>query len=132
MKINKGFSLVEVIVAAGILGFALSSLLMFFTNSVALNENARNMTVAMTHAEFVLEEVRNTPYATAITQIDAYNWTWSTPSGIYAKGLSPLNNEMITTTRSNTLPPEVTVTVNWQDAHQRSRSLAFGTIIGGV
>ncbi len=88
--------------------------------------------MAMTHAEFVLEEVRNTPYATAISQIDASAWNWSTASVISSKGLSPINSEIITTTRSNATPPEVTVTISWQDTHQRLRSLSFATIIGGA
>ena len=129
---NKGLTLVEILVAAIIMVYCLSTLLGFFVNNVTLNENSRNTAVAASHAQFILEDVRNTVYATAVTRLDANYWTYATPSAISALGLSPLNSESITTVKSGAAPEIVTVTVTWNDTHTRARSFTVATRIGGA
>lgn len=66
---SKGFTLLEVTVAIGILIFAISALLIgFVTCNLSIQAN-HNLVVASSDAQFVLEEVRKVPF----DEIDNYS-----------------------------------------------------------
>lgn len=125
------FSFPEILVSAGILGFAISALIGFFINTLALNETSRHMTVAVTHADALLEEIRNASFSSLASGIGQGAWDWDA-TAITAKGLVPLKNEQITTTVSGSTLLTVTVQVAWSDSSGRARSLALTTMTGGV
>jgi prepilin-type N-terminal cleavage/methylation domain-containing protein len=117
-----GFTLSELLVSAAILAFVFSALILLFINAGFLNEANRNKTIAVSHAQFTLEEVKNTVF----TSIASANWNSVT---IASKGLTPLNNESINIAVTGTAPKDVLVTVNWRDRRQRNRSASFSTLI---
>lgn len=125
---RKGFTLPELLLAAAILAFVLCGLLVLFINCVFLNEANRNSTVALSHAQYVMEDIKNTNFYSIKTKIDNGDWDWAT-AGITARGLNPLPNESIDTSRGSTDNPlEVAVTVTWQDRRQRNRQAALRTL----
>ena len=125
---RKGFTLPELLLAAAILAFVLCGLLVLFINCVFLNEANRNSTVALSHAQYVMEDIKNTDFYSIKTKIDNGDWDWATP-GITARGLNPLPNESIDTSHGSTDNPlEVAVTVTWQDRRQRQRQAGLRTL----
>jgi len=127
-KSARGFSLAELILAAAILAFALSGLLLLFSNCVLLNETNRNLTMATSHAKYVLEEIRHLSVADIGAQLNLGKWNWNT-AAITAQGLSPLRNEAIATQSSGVNPLTLTVTVTWNDRHNRAHSTQMQTIV---
>ena len=126
----KGFTLVELILTVAILAFAISGMLLLFTNCICLNEANRNLGIATSHAEFVMEDIRNSQFSTLKADINNGNWNWDT-TAINAAGLTALNIESIATLATGTEPLDITVTVTWQDRTQRNRSLVLETLLGG-
>lgn len=124
----RGFTLAEVLLAAAILVFVLSGLLVLFINSAFLNEANRNLSVAASHAQFVMEDIKNTDFINIKTKIDNGDWDWNTQT-IGARGLSALNNEAIDTNSAGTNLLDIVVTVAWQDRGSRNRSMALETLI---
>jgi prepilin-type N-terminal cleavage/methylation domain-containing protein len=127
---QSGFTMVEMLMTAAILGYALSVVLAGYVNNVALDEASRNLSSAVSHAEFVLEDIRNASFGSVATNITGGNWNWNT-STVTTKGLTALNSESIAATSSGTNPLDITVTVTWNDTHGRSRSRALKTTISG-
>ena len=127
---SKGFSLVELLVSAAILGYALSVILVSFVNNMELTQTSRNLTKAITHAEFVMEDIRNTQFSNIATKINAGDWDWNTAT-ITAKGLNVLMSESISTTVSGTSLLDITVTVSWTGAKQRPQTKSIRTMITG-
>ena len=120
----------ELLLTAAILAYALSVMLTTFANNSQLNESNRNLTTATTHAEYILESIKNLAFSNIAADINAGTWTWSTAT-ITANGLSALNSEDITSTVSGANPLDITVAVNWHDAKGRVRSKSLRTLISG-
>ncbi len=127
---DSGFTLVEILLVAAILFYAISVILATFVGSVGLNEASRNLMTATSHAEYVMESVKNTAFANIATSITSGTWNWNTAT-VTSNGLTALNSESITTASSGTNPLTVTVTVSWNDTHGRSRTKALQTLMSG-
>ena len=128
-KIN-AFTLPELLLTAAILSYSLSAVLATYINSIALNDASRNLTTAVSHADFVLENIRNTTFANIAANISSGSWNWNTAT-ITTRGLTALNSESIAVTSSGTNLLDVVVTVSWNDLHGRSRSRVVNTTISG-
>lgn len=113
-----------------IMAVAFIMILMIYANCCSLEEAGRNLIVATTHADFVMEDIRNTNFSSISTNINNGNWNWNS-ANITAASLTPLNNESITTQASGTNPLDVTVTVAWRDSQQRNRTKVLETLISG-
>ncbi|MEI6437354.1 MAG: hypothetical protein WCO69_01235 [Candidatus Omnitrophota bacterium] len=128
---NKGVSFPEVLIAVGILGFALTGLLNGMVTTINLNRVTRNTSLALTHAEYVLESIRSTPYMSITSDINTGRWTMKEKE-IKDEGLVPLINESITTAYSGSGPLTVTVVVKWEDTGGRKRNIELTTIEAGL
>jgi prepilin-type N-terminal cleavage/methylation domain-containing protein len=126
---QKGMTLPELLLAASILAFAIAGILLLFVNCSLLNESNRNLTIAASHAQFVMEDIKNSNFATLQADIGAGNWNW-TADIISSQNLTPLDNESITTQASGAGALDITVTVLWQDRNQRNRQFVLETIMG--
>jgi prepilin-type N-terminal cleavage/methylation domain-containing protein len=119
---RKGFTLVELLMTAAILAYVLCGILALFVNCMFLNEGNRNSSIAIGHAQFALEEKKNTAFASITSE------TWNT-AAISAKGLAPLIGESIGIVVSGVEPKDVNVTVTWRDRNLRNRSVNLRTLI---
>ncbi len=121
---KKSMTIAEVLLAAIFLAVVLSGILMLFVNCMLLNEANRNSTVAITHAQYVMEEIRSTSF-TSIQAI-ANNGTWDLNAIELAASpynLAVLNVEIIDTTVTsvgNLL--DVAIDISWEDRRGRVRS----------
>lgn len=108
---SKGFTLVEVMIAAAILVLVIAELLCSFTYCMLLNESNNNLVLAINDAQYVLEDIKVLPYA----DIASY-----TPPVF-----NHLDNEVVTLNRN--IGPnisEITATVTWNERErQRTHSI---------
>jgi type II secretory pathway pseudopilin PulG len=130
--VKKGFTLSELLLAATILSFAFGTLIVSFVACFLLNETNRNLSIAVTHAQYVMEEIRDTASTVAgfgnlTTQINSGNWDWNSTT-VSSRGLSTLSNETIDSNVTGTDLLDVTVTVNWQN-RGRNRNTVLETLI---
>jgi type II secretory pathway pseudopilin PulG len=90
---NAGFSLVEVVIATGILAAALVSLAQLFAVATAANVSARNTGTAMVYAEQKMEQLRALSYTLDSDGLPITDTTTDTsvypPAATGGKGLSP-------------------------------------------
>ena len=124
---EKGFTLAEIILAAAILAFTLTSLLALFVSCMLLNDASRNLTQAAGHAQFVMEDIRDTAFSNIAPKINSGDWDWDI-STITGQGLNGLGSENIDAQASGSDPLDVTVTVSWQDRSGRSRQVELETL----
>ncbi|MDD4909496.1 MAG: type II secretion system protein [Candidatus Omnitrophica bacterium] len=122
MKNNKAFTLAELILAAAITAFAFSAILLGILTYSLIGKKARQITIATGHAEYVLEEIKDS----TISAIQSTDWAqWARD-----EGLDDLDRgddlEAITVSTSGTNPLLVQVTVSW-DEDGASRSIDFYT-----
>jgi len=118
---KKGFTLLEVAIASGILTVAILGLLTGLQTPFILNDSAKETTIALKDAARVLEEIRITNFS----DITTTNWT----SWAQSNGLTHLTNEVVTVTTTGTDPLSITVEVQWDSrAGQRpSRTVELAT-----
>lgn len=114
---TKGFTLLELMIAAAILLIVISGLLACFVYCILMNESNNNLVIAVNDAQRVLEEVRGLAY----TAIDTYE-----PSDF----TKILNNEQIDFSYSplGSGIKEVTIDVSWIE-RQRQRNFQISTRI---
>jgi hypothetical protein len=126
---STGLTLSELLLAVAILAFVLSGMIILFVNCLFLNEANRNLTQSISHAQYVMEDIKNTYFSEIKPMIDNGDWDWDT-ADITANGLTLLVNESIDTSRGLTDNPiEVTVSVQWEDRRQRQRQTELRTLI---
>ena len=102
---RKGFTLLELAIASGILTVAILGLLAALHSPFTLNTAAKETTVALQDASRVLEEIR----VTAFSSVATTNWTaWAQNNG-----LTHLVNEAVTVTTTGTDPLTITTQVQW-------------------
>lgn len=118
---KKGFTLLELAIASGILTIAILGLLASLHSPFALNAAAKETTIAVEDASRVVEEIR----VAAFSSITTTNWTtWA-----QTNGLTHLVNEAVTVTTTGTDPLTVTVQVQWtsQGGKGPQRTLLLAT-----
>ena len=126
---STGLTLSELLLAVAILAFVLCGMLVLFVNLLFLNEANRNLTLSVSHVQYVMEDIRNTQFSEIKSKIDNGDWDWDA-ADITAQGLAVLINESIDTSRGlDDNPVEVTVSVQWEDRRQRQRQVELRTLI---
>jgi len=123
---KRGLTLAELMIAAFITVFSVSAILLLFMNCIFMNTASRNTTIATSHAQYALEEIRNTPFASIPGTWNGATWDSAV---VQSKGLSALDSEIIYIYATSTDPIQVTVTVNWDDDGVRARSITLETLI---
>ncbi len=126
MKLNKrstfskGFSLAEILIAIIILIVAISSILMTYIACFVLIDTVKNVNIATTAAQGLIEEMRSTPF----TQIyDNYNGLVFTLNDI------PQSRGIIYVDDTNPELLQVTVSVCWK---HRNRVIGEDRDLDGV
>jgi len=107
-KRNKGFTLVELLLAVFILSSSIVGILLLFSQSMISTEYAWDKTMAVSHAEGILEEMQLKKTLADITNTDWLGWAAH-------QGLSTLPGESLTISFIDPVadPLDIQVTVNW-------------------
>ena len=136
---KKAFTLIEVLISALILGFALGSLMFLFTKASMATEILKNTTIAANHARRVLEEMRiynnRSPIAAedwgqwgrdnALTTLDNDDCDVGNPSS----DSDCEKIEVIYPSGTSASPLNILVKVTWEDRDARQRELQIGTLL---
>ncbi len=124
--ITRGFALYELMLSAVILAFTLSALLVFYTRCLFMDESNRNLTTAISHSQYAMEEFRNKSFASISSE------AWDS-AAISAKGMPPLNNETINITVNKPAigsePLTIIVIINWRDRGALNRNIMLESLI---
>ena len=115
----------ELMIAIFILVIGIGSLIAVFVNCLWLNEQARNLTVATSHAEYVLEEIRDIGFS-EIAGKDEDWWSAWVANTVENAELNTLPQENISVSVSDPDldPLTITVTVGWVERNRnRTESL---------
>lgn len=127
MKLSgRAFTLTELLLAAAILAFVIAGLLMLFINCAFLNDANRNLTIATAHAQFAMEEIKNTTFASIDSTYNNVDWY---SAELQSKELVPLNTEKVHFDVTGTDSLDVKVTLTWKDRGVRDSCLSFETLI---
>lgn len=128
-QLVRGYTLAELLLAAAILAFVLTGLLSLFINCILLNVTSHDLSLATSHAQYILEGIKHT-LSFADIQVDINNgaWDWGV-SDITDANLTPLSAETINTDVSGSNPLDVTVTVTWNEFSGATRSTQLRTLI---
>ncbi|OQB12858.1 MAG: hypothetical protein BWY16_00355 [Candidatus Omnitrophica bacterium ADurb.Bin205] len=125
---KRGFTLSELLLAVAILAFAMSGMLYLFVNCSFLGNANRNLSLAVSHGQFVMEDIKAAEFSGLQESINAGVWNWDAAT-ISAKGLTALNNESIITASTGVEPLHIVVTVLWKDRGSIDRSFVLETLI---
>ena len=125
---DKGFTLIESLLALLIMLFSITAIFPIFINSTFLNVANSNLTVAISHAQYALEEKKEMNFIS----IPIGTETWDSGK-IISKGLIPLNSETvaITVTNSGSYMKDIIATVSWRGRGIINRNIALETLITG-
>ena len=113
--------------AAAILVFALSGLLSLFISCALLNEANRNRSVAMAHAQYIMEEIKHTDFGSIQNKIESGDWDWD-ESEIENAGLVKIKGESVDVGVSGSYPLEVTATVAWNDRLGANKNITLESV----
>lgn len=108
---NRGFTLLELMISAGILLIALSGLLSTFVYSLLINETSSNMVIAANDAQYVLEQMKSVAY----NDLESYS-----PPQFSNLENETISDPSVTLVRSGL--KQVTVNVDWT---QRGKARTF-------
>ena len=125
-----GFTLIEILFTVGILAFCICGLLVIFINCLFLNEINRNLTVAMTHTQYIMEDIRDSDFTNLESSIETTeSWDWN-EADIVSHNLVALSNESIDTdVFQSGNPLGVSVRIDWTDRRGRPRFSELQTLI---
>ena len=128
---SKGLTFVELIVTVAIFGFTLTTLLKFFVDSMNLNALSRDMTLAVSHAQYVLEDIRSSS-GVITSQIDNGEWDLDTDGEFTSRELLRIESETIDVSHDSASPLTITVVITWREKNTRQQQLTFATADAGV
>jgi prepilin-type N-terminal cleavage/methylation domain-containing protein len=129
MRNTKAFTFIELMVAVAVLAGALLAVLGVFTGCFGLNESSKNLTIAVSHARCVMEEIRDCNILAIITAQDWTSWAQTDPPG--GGACDSLENESIQVTYpsgAGANPLEILLTVNWTE-RGRAKSIQLVTLL---
>jgi len=112
LRQKSGFTLFELVIAVAILVVAITGILATFAKFIALNEDARSLTIALTSCQDKMEEIRNSNFDTVFANYDATSFN---PDGFTlneAKGAIYVNN-------ANPELLEIYMSVSWRGTSNR-------------
>lgn len=73
-RFQRGFTLIEITIAVGILAFALCAILAAYISLYALSATSRNINIATNGALGVIEEIRSTPFSQIMATYNGFNF----------------------------------------------------------
>lgn len=120
-KSKRGFSLIEIVVAVGILAFALCAILASYISFFVLSTTSKNINIASNAALSLMEEIRGTPFSQIFNTYNGLNFVLNDiPQSRGVVYVNTANPELL----------EVTISVCWRQ--QNNRIIGEDTNLNGV
>jgi len=106
---RSGFTLIETLIAVLILSVGILVSLMFFVQAQVSTQLAQDMTVATTHADYVMEEIYG---CKTLPQIKETDWTaWARQAGL---NTLPEETVIVEISHPDQKPLPVDLTIRWK------------------
>jgi hypothetical protein len=116
----KSFTLAEVLLAIALLIVAVSTILVTYLACFVLIDTVKNVNIATSAAQGLIEEIRSTPFTQIVTDYNGLNFTLNDiPESMGVVYVNDANPELL----------EVTVSVCWK---HRNRVIGEDTNLNGV
>jgi prepilin-type N-terminal cleavage/methylation domain-containing protein len=107
-KRNKGFTLVELLLAVFILSVGIVGIMLLFSQSIISTEYAWGKTIAVSHAEQVLETMQ---LMDTLNEVTAMDWRlWADSQRLYSL---PSESLAVSFANPSDDPLIIQVTINW-------------------
>ena len=117
---QKGFTLVEMLLAAAILSFAVCGILALYANCFELVSISKNISIATNASQGLIEEIRNTPFPQIVDNYNNINFTVNT---------MPSNRGVVYVDDTDPELLRVTISVCW---NQKNRIFGEDKNLNGV
>ena len=122
-KSNKGMTLAELMVAAYILLIGICGILLLYINCMSSSQWSWDSTVAVSHAQYVLEEMQD---KTDLSQITSTDWNaWAKKNNL---DTLPQENIEVFYTDPTANPLNIHVNVGWQRKNNQN-NISLATIL---
>lgn len=128
---NKGTTFVELIIAVGVIGVALLSLILVIIYGIKVNRQAKLLTLSYEIAGKEMETLRNTPFTNLINQTNGP--FYSDANTDLAKLPNGSGNLTIRNYEGSTQIKEIIINISWDNLGQ-NKTTTFTTLItsGGI
>ena len=117
---NRGFTLVEILLAAAILAFALCGILAMYSTCFVLMATSKNINIATNAAQGLIEEIRSPPFTRIISDYNGLN---------FIVNAIPLSRGVVYVDDTDPELLQVTISVCW---NQGNRIIGEDTDLDGV
>lgn len=130
VKNNNGFTLSELMLGAMILVFCLTSILSLFLSSSLLSQSSQDLTQLATHCQFIMEEIKDTPFGQIASKVNNGDWDLTTAQ----LNASPYNFPVLPGETVNTsifqagIPLGVAVRINYMLQGRRNQTYELRTL----
>ncbi|MFC1632217.1 hypothetical protein ACFL1I_01050 [Candidatus Omnitrophota bacterium] len=125
-----GFTLMELMFGAVVLTITLGGMIAVFTGNFVLVDSGRNLTVAVNHAQCVIEEIRDRNIPGFVVIEDWTAWAQADIQ-VGGGGCNSLPNEVVQVTYpsgTGAVPLELVVTVSWTEK-SRAKNTQLVTLL---
>ena len=117
IKNKKAFTIIELLIAAGVLVIAILTTAFCVLNLSDMNELSREKTIALADADRVLESMRDTAN-NSLASLRTTDWTvWAAANVINTKGANEIRldqeNAAVAFASPTDNPAQLTLTLNW-------------------
>jgi len=132
MNHHRGFTLVEVMITVAVVSLALFGLLAANTAIQRSNRTSFDRTVALQHANQILERIRDSANTSTNNAVTTYPHGAVIPVPNYTTNVNEQligQQVVVTYVDTTTNPLDVTVTVNWQDQGTRAVSTSLRSFV---
>lgn len=123
---KKALTLAEILITTVFLAVVFVGISLAFARCSILNEHNRNLTTALTHAQYVMEEkIKNTTFSQIVSASyisGTSNWEEELDA------LTPLGSEVIVAQVTGTDLLDIRVTVSWED-RGGSKNIFLDTVV---
>lgn len=134
LRKSKAFTLIEIMIAIGILVVLLPALLKSIVGYSMLNAVTRDRIIAIADCRLVIEQMRGiSKTASSLSEITDVDWT----SWAVSNGVNSLPSEVVSVVYTDLDssgdpldddPLAITVTITWQTQEGRTSNLSFSTL----
>ena len=130
---DRGFTLVEVLIAVGILAVVIVGLLQLFVYCSTLAEAAGNTTLAVNEAQNKIEEIRNHNFTSIATDYASGGTPGNTFPVPDRDGTGTIGTGTITTSQvgGSSALLQIQINVSWQNKNSRNFATALTGLIAG-
>lgn len=123
-RIQKGFTIIELLIAIGVMGFAIPAIAMALNNLTTVNDRARDLALANIIISNKAEQVRSSGFNSLTA--GTVDFSGELPTELASPKSASYDVTIPTAGRA-----DITFTINYKD-YNRTRTLTYKTIVSEI